>query len=1288
MAGSIWTKSYDMSGLKRWCLIALACFVLLFTLLPIVLVWFVGSEVVLQRVANSLTESSDGIVKAEGVQGSLYGPIKIQRLLFETEKQRIEANDVELDWSPKELFDRLIHIRHLNIASLHVQQKLISNEKSKLPKTLRLPFAMRIDEARLSTLSIANLDGAPVQLKDIAANIDTRNETYIVDLKSIDTPWASGNAHLELGIDTPFPLKVDSHVIGRAPRGFTLNLIAGGSLQAIRLSANGATQGGKATLDAVVTPFDDTPIQTFTLDATDVDLHDLDNALPFTKLALDAKGDIGEKNTVNAHVIAINLVPGTIDEQRLPLKTLRGQLNGTVEQFTAHDLAIDLGAGGKFNGEASMKNGQAQIKLTTGNLNLQGLHGALRPTHAAGTLALTAAGKDFSEQRLQANLNETKLQMRLRLDAARHGDELRIAAADLTAASGMVTARGQLNLAGKKPFELTGKLVHFNPAAFGKFPVADIGADIRAAGQLTPTQADIAFTLANSTLRGQPISGQGKINVAESRIVQADVSLDLAGNRLDAKGAFGHLGDELAWQLNAVDLARIDPSLAGHAQGKGVLRGTLDDPAGTLTLTAGALRMPGSLAITTLEARGNIASGKNGAIDAHLTANGVKKGNTELALAKVDVTGTRGRHILQMVAQGKPGINTAKPDIDMTSELNGGWDSQRGWSGQITSLVNRGRYAVQLRVPAPLIVGGGRFELGATSLALADGRIDVATIKSSPGKLVTSGTISGLSLAYLQTLFPAQTRADDVKATLTLGGRWSLEMGESINGNIQLAREAGDLTLISEPKLPLGLTQLNFVADIVRNRVKATFDLQGKTTGVVGVRIDTQLAQRDGAWGVPGDAPLSIVANGDIPSLAWTGIFLNPGYAVDGRARLRFTRTGPARAPQVSGSLEGDDLTLRIADYGVNLRNGILRANFEANRVVLSQFRMRADQGELTADGSLTLGQTDASIVEGGADIRASQLSILNTPDYRLTVTGNGKLAFTGGKLAVTGDVRADHGAIRLADNNRPTLSDDVIVVGKPDSKTQKSGATPLSINLLLDLGDDFTLRGHGLDASLRGNLRLKSAPPGLPVGNGTIRVAKGTYEAYGETLEIDRGVISFAGPIDNPTLDILAARKNLAVEPGVAISGSALNPRVKLVSEPNVPDTEKLAWLVLGHGLEGSTGAEMDLLPVAAAALLSSQGHTPTKGIAQTFGLDEIGLSRNTSTATSNASNGVTPAEQHVLTVGKRISSKLYLTYETGLDIASRVVGLQYEFSRRWSVRAETGTRSAVDLFYTLRFE
>lgn len=1267
---------------------ALACIAAALLLVIFVGAWLAGRESTLQSIAQRLVAATGGALHIDGVQGSLYGPLKIRQIVYEDAKLRIEGRDLDLDWSPRELSGQLLHIRRVVVGVLAVRIKQTSSEPVKLPASLRLPIAVKVDDARVNTLTIADNSGSPpVELKNLAASGESRGATHRVNLTSIDTPWASGNIQAELGADQPYVLRATGHAAGRTPRAYTLDLKAGGTLEIIALTADGATQGGKATLAAKITPFAQAPVQSFQLTARDVDLHDLDAALPYTKLFVDAAGRIDEKGAVSARLDARNAVPGTIDLERLPLKTLKGGLDGTVSQFAARDLAIDLGSAGQFTGEGGMADGRAEIKLTTKNLNVQGLYGKLRTTNAAGTLALTASGAGYAEQRLQADLNESKLAMRLVLDAAHSGDELRVDAARLSAAGGELAARGRLGLKGRQTFDLTGKLTRFNPAAFGKFPTASIGADLRASGQLSqPLQAGIDFMLAESQLRGQPLAGHGKLELAAKRLAHADVSLDLAGNRLDAKGAFGHAGDELAWQLDAGDLSRVDPTLAGRARGNGILSGTIDDPGGRFELSGNALRLPDGIAIGTLTGRGDIGAGKDGVVEVHASAEGVKRGNLALTQAKIDATGSRTHHVVKVVALGNP-------DVDLAGEFSGGWDARQGWAGQIESLQNGGRYALALRAPAPLAFAPSHFELRDASFALADGRLDIEIVNWSSGKLVTRGAMAGLSLAYLQKLFPDETRADDVKSTLTLGGRWSLEAGETLNGSMRFAREGGDLTLVADPPLALGLTQLEFSADIAANRVKAAFAMQGKIAGTLDVHADTVIAQREGVWGIPGDAPLNVEANGNVPSLAWASLLLSPGYTIDGHARLHARRSGPARAPQVTGSLEADGLALRVADYGVNLKDGMLRANFETNRLVLSQFRMLADQGELTASGSLKLGQTETGIAEGGADIHAEKLAILNHPDYRLMVSGDGKLAFSGGKLAVTGEVRADHGSIRLPDTNRPSLSDDVVVVGKPTAKAKKTGATPISIDLLLDVGDDFMLRGFGVEASLRGNLRVKSAPPELPIGNGVIRVAKGRYEAYGQKLEIERGVLSFAGPIDNPSLDMLAVRKNLSVQPGVAITGTALAPRVRLVSDPNVPDTEKLAWLVLGHGLEGSSGAEMDLLPVAAAALLSSNGRGPTQGLAQTFGLDEIGVSRTTGTSTSTSSStssttGSTLAEQRVLTIGKRISSKLYLNYEAGLDAATRVVRLQYELSRRWSVRAETGTRSALDLFYTLRFD
>ena len=58
------------------------------------------------------------------------------------------------------------------------------------------------------------------------------------------------------------------------------------------------------------------------------------------------------------------------------------------------------------------------------------------------------------------------------------------------------------------------------------------------------------------------------------------------------------------------------------------------------------------------------------------------------------------------------------------------------------------------------------------------------------------------------------------------------------------------------------------------------------------------------------------------------------------------------------------------------------------------------------------------------------------------------------------------------------------------------------------------------------------------------------------------------------------------------------------------------------------------------------------------------------------------------MLTLGKRISSRAFLSYEQGVSGASTLVKLRYQLSKRLSLQAETGTSTALDLLYTWSFD
>ena len=245
------------------------------------------------------------------------------------------------------------------------------------------------------------------------------------------------------------------------------------------------------------------------------------------------------------------------------------------------------------------------------------------------------------------------------------------------------------------------------------------------------------------------------------------------------------------------------------------------------------------------------------------------------------------------------------------------------------------------------------------------------------------------------------------------------------------------------------------------------------------------------------------------------------------------------------------------------------------------------------------------------------------------------------------------------------------------------------------------------MDARLTGTVNLRGTLPDAPRAYGTVRVRDGTYSAYGQQLQIQRGRVVFNGPIDNPLLDLVALRRNLPVEAGVALTGTVLAPRVRLTSQPDVPDAEKLSWLVLGVPLEGAqSGAQTAALQAAAATLFGGNDG----GLARALGLDVLTVRSSASSdgfgsapgmagfnqsgavpgqvsgSTVNAAAGTT--SQSVVAIGKRLSSKLVITYEQGLRGVWNLLRIQYDITNRLSLRAQTGSESALDVLYRVSFD
>ena len=231
----------------------------------------------------------------------------------------------------------------------------------------------------------------------------------------------------------------------------------------------------------------------------------------------------------------------------------------------------------------------------------------------------------------------------------------------------------------------------------------------------------------------------------------------------------------------------------------------------------------------------------------------------------------------------------------------------------------------------------------------------------------------------------------------------------------------------------------------------------------------------------------------------------------------------------------------------------------------------------------------------------------------------------------------------------------------------------PLALDLRLDLCNNLVVQGYGYDGKVAGLVDLATSKEGELRAFGRLHAVNATFLAYGQRLDVDPGVLIFDGPIDNPTLQITAWRRNQAVEAGVQLTGTARAPSVNLVSQPPVPEGERLSWLVLGRPPSGATQADLGLLQAAAGALLAGGDSVPLdRRIARRLGLDEVSL------------RGGGDLTDRVVAVGKRLSDRLYISYEQGLGaVVTNLLKLDYALGRRWTLRAETGSSSGGGLYY-----
>ena len=1312
------------SGTQRWRRAALLVSVFIIIVAGFG-VWVATSTSGLRWAGSTVSHLSDGRVSVEGLDGTLMGPVTAQTVRITADNLLAVAQNVTLHWQPSSLKSGLLEITSLATEDIEIISPP-SSEPQSLPQTLELPLRISLQKLDIGALRVlpqkggkpdfaANQlvasffsDGTHHQVPDLRGRLDFGALTVKGEIAGT-APFGL-SAHMELeGLAVPSPTQAQQSRI---------SAIVGGSLAQLEITARGEGGGLTGEAQAELRPYDPLKVVRLSMAVNGLDPHVFSPAAPEARLDLQASLREKSAGQLEGRLSGRNGASRPLDQGGLPLVEVAADTLISAELVQLDDLVLALPNGGKITGNVSWWHGQG---AGSGDLRVVGLDPArldtrLRAGRINGTMKVSGDAKSQ-----EGILALTDKNLKLDVIFAKDGETLSLDKLHLRhGRAAALMGSGKLGLNAPRSFNFEGSLQHFDVSAFMQAPRTNLNAGLKVAGELEPASAagpaaKVDFRMGNSQVAEHAVAGDGRIEFSGRDLATArgsgEVELRLGQNQLVARGGIGQKGDQLQLSLVAPKLAQIGLGLRGSLDAEAVVETGVNDVAQSgqklpdirFSAEGQHLSFPGDHKLAAFSTGGSLR-GDEIALTASLKDYGTGQ-KTVVQSLELEMNGRSREH--ELVATAQLGENQ-----NLALRINGGlreslqkWQGWRDarWTGKLAELSGNGQFAFRLKEGAPLEMAANQLSLGTTSIAIAGGNININRVVWTPDAWNSKGDFNRIALRPRAAGMEGgggeeAEAAGEGEQMLRLGGEWDIASGAQLRGMVRVARESGDWVLPGEPPFYLGLQTLEMSARAGDGEVVGELKAQGTRLGLVRARVAapvTTSRSDDSAlnWKVLPEAPLSGSISVNMEDVSWAGIAFgnDNNLRTGGQLALQSDVVGTLNHPRLKGRIRGDNLAVALLDQGIWLEHGTLAAHFDQESVHMEALHFSAPHQPMPKDpllktvklekGPGTLraaGDMDLTGKRGNLEITASLLPLAQRPDRWIIASGDGRATLENNMLILRGKLAADAGLLAQPTAGRPHLPDDVVVVGKDSDGTAQPEHRPLRIDVeaRLDLGERFFIRASGLQGRLDGELQLRGEPGRPLLAMGTIAARDTKFEAYGQNLVVERGIVNFQGAIDDPALNVLALRKGLVVEAGVEVTGTVRQPKVRLVSTPDVPDLEKLSWIALGRAPGGK--ADASLLISAAGSIMGGQAGGVMEKISQTIGVDELSIRQS----------GIDPLMGQVGVVGKRLSDRAYITYEQGLTAVAGVTKLTYNLTPKITVVTRAGLDNAIDLLYTLRFD
>ncbi|MFJ4109937.1 translocation/assembly module TamB domain-containing protein [Pseudomonas sp. NPDC089758] len=1193
-----------------------------------------GSRWVLGRVPG---------LQVSDFQGRLAGRWQASQLTWADGGNRVDVQAPLLNWTPGCLLratlciDQL-HAQRIDMAFAPSDQPADSGPLQ-LP-VLRLPVAIELGDVKVGQV---RLDGSDL-LGDLHLAAHWTATGLKIDSLQLQRDDLHVNVQGDLQPEGDWPVQLQGQVQLPAVQGqaWQLALTAKGELQkTLELDATSSGYLNARLTGELQALAEHLPARLQLRSDAFKPAQTLPDTLQLNQLKLDAEGDLLKGYQVSGSA--------SLPAEQAPIALL---LNGKVDAKGADIQALDLAASDtqhlKLQASADWQQGlAANAQLDWQDFPWLRLYPLDTPPEV--TLKRLTAQVQYRDGSYQGTFNGDLdgPAGAFTLASPFEGDlgQVRLPQLALTAGQGKAAGSVAVRFADTLAWDVDLQLSALDPAYWLAELPGTLAGPLRSKGEMKGEQLNLDAQLdLKGRLRGQPAMLKVQAEGAGQRWTLGTLAVQLGDNRINGSGS---LQQRLAGRVD-LDLPRLGqlwPGLQGQVKGRLDASGTLSAPQGTLTLQGQQVAQEQNR-IQRLDLNARLDNAQRGLVD--LKASGIRLGDTVLGTLQANGKGDIRQQALTLGLDGP----LLKLDLGLDGQL-----SKDDWRGRLASgRVQAGGQDWQLQAPARL-------------QRLASGQLDFGAHCWRSGQASLCGEDQRLApeprLRYHLKQFPLDSLAQWLPKDFAWQGLLNADVNLDIpasgpKGTVRVDASGGTLRVRDNGRwIDFPYQALRLDSTLAPRRIDTQLNFRGERLGEL--RLNARLDPLGKDKPLSGDFRLAgldlSVARPFVPMVERLAGQLN------GSGQL----SGTLLAPKVNGNLMLSGGEVSGAELPVSMQDLSLQALIAGEQVQLNGGWRSGEAGRGRLSGDLTWGQALGMNLR----LQGQQLPVTVEPYATLEVAPDLNLRLIDDKLAVSGKVQVPKGKITVRELPPSTVkvSDDTVIVGHQTEE----GKTPMAMAMDIDVEvgqDKLSFSGFGLTANLLGHVHIGDNMD----TRGELGLADGRYRAYGQRLTIRRARLLFAGPIDQPYLDIEAIRQVDDVIAGIRLSGSAEQPTTQVFSEPAMSQEQALSYLVLGRPL-GTSGEDNNMLAEAALGLGLAGSAGVTGSIASSLGIDDFQLdTEGSGNTTSVVASG-------------NLTEKLSLRYGVGVFEPANTIALRYKLSKRVYLEAASGLASSLDIFYKRDF-